>query len=550
MTEKIQINESEAWKDGLTSWNHPSIPYVIAPKNEEEANRVKELLPVLQRELAFMKFPEFQTYMNLEKITNTFPENPQRGVRAISKHEIGHRFCPFDVVTSIIMQNAAKKGLQGKNLPYDINKASGLMLNLFSDECINTNQVRRGDEDIPWAYQVLSADKKDSKLWKVYGKSMEMIWDKKLLPKDAKLDEKELEAAKNLAGLFDGDFFDRSKWRENMQRYAEIVGDFLEDEQKDGKGKGKGDEGEGMGAGIDDITRNIPSELDDKTATELAKKLAQIGSDGLPSDPTGLKEFQEIMAGFGRGDTVKASINFYELLSRSYAVMFATKPFGKPRQNPLQPIKWHPSMGADRLDVDYSVTMGGKIIPGVTTYAWNTRKREIHGGLEEVVPNLDLYLDSSMSMPNPIETISLPVLAGFVVARKAQGKGAKIRSTNFSGNGQSETQEWTNDLQSVYENLVKYHNGGTVFPLDKMLEDGDPKQVLIVTDAFLGNEEETANAVRELKKRNSGNRVTIYALHPVDRADYLRNAGAEVVHGTTPEIFKRTIGKGQEVYKQ
>ena len=48
-------------------------------------------------------------------------------------------------------------------------------------------------------------------------------------------------------------------------------------------------------------------------------------------------------------------------------------------------------------------------------------------------------------MPNPIDQISLPVLASFVVAKKAHRKGANIRSTNFSG-----------DIKShpSYENLT------------------------------------------------------------------------------------------------
>ena len=83
-----------------------------------------------------------------------------------------------------------------------------------------------------------------------------------------------------------------------------------------------------------------------------------------------------------------------------------------------------------------------------------------------------------------------------------------------------------------------------------MLEDGDPKQVLIITDTFLGNEAAAANAIRDLGARNSRNKIAIYALHPVDNADYLRNAGAEVIHGTTAEIFKRAIGKCQEVYSK
>jgi hypothetical protein len=561
-----EINTDVAWKNGLARWSYPSIPYVVTPKTAEEIAELGKVADVLARELAFMKYPEFQTYINLEKIAQTFSEDPQRATNAISEHEIGHRFCPFDVITSIILQHRVKKGLEGKTLPMDINEASNLVLNLGSDMCINTNSSRKKNSDIPWLYQGICNDKGESSLWRVYGRSMELAWKEEVLPEGVKLNEKETKAAENLAELFASDYFDRSKWYNLFQRYAEIIGDFLDDPKKDkngkGKGKGKGNRNEsGKGnsgenedvqyeSGIDDISQNIPKEIDDKTGAELAKRLSQIGSDGLPTNPEALEEFKDIMAGFGQGNPLRASISFYEMLSRSYDVMFATKPFGRPRQNPFQPVKWQPSMGAERLDVDYSVAMGGKIIPGVTTYMWNSRKREIHGGLEEVVPNLDLYLDTSMSMPNPNEIISLPVLASVVAAKKAHKKGSQIRTTVFSGNRQYKTQDWTNELNPHYENLMNFFNGGTVFPVEKMLEDGDPKQVLIVTDTFLGNEDATANAIRELRKRNSGNRITIYAIHPVDRADYLREAGAEVIQGTGTEIFKRIIGKAQEVYRK
>ena len=35
MQEQNKINENEAWKKGLSNWNQPSIPQVIAPRNEE-----------------------------------------------------------------------------------------------------------------------------------------------------------------------------------------------------------------------------------------------------------------------------------------------------------------------------------------------------------------------------------------------------------------------------------------------------------------------------------------------------------------------------------
>ena len=70
------------------------------------------MVSVLSQELAFMKYPEFQTYLNLEKIINVFQNDPNRAITAISKHEVGHRFCPFDLITSIILKHKIIKGLE------------------------------------------------------------------------------------------------------------------------------------------------------------------------------------------------------------------------------------------------------------------------------------------------------------------------------------------------------------------------------------------------------------------------------------------------------
>lgn len=533
----LDLHMDEAWKDALDIWNSPTVPYVIALQTKDELEGLGEIGRALHDQLAFMHYPDFQTYLNIETIADKLSEDPARGIRAVSKHELGHRFCPYDTITSIILKHAVKKELEGESLPYNHDSAANLILNLFADMTINTRLSKGGDRDIVWAYQQLSAKKKDSPLWKVYGRSMELAWDQNILPAEIKLNEQETEAAKELAQLFSKEFFDKGTWKNNIRTYTRIISKFLEDESKDKE------------SALDNSAGNLAETIDEKTAQELAKRLAEIGSNGLPTNPNGLKEFKEIMAGTGQGDSVKASIMFYDKLSDSYNVMLATRPFGRPRTNPFQPKRWNPSMGIGDLDIDYSASTGGRIIPGVTTYGWNTRKREVHGGLEEVVPNMDLYLDTSCSMPNPVEQISLPVLAGFVVAKKAHRKGASIRSTVFSGEGQSTTQESTRDLGKIFENLVTYHNGGTVFPTSTLLAEGqDPKQVLIITDTFLANEEDTATAIRDLKSRNKGNKVTIYALHPVDRADYLRNVGAEVIHGTSTDIFKRVIGKADEVY--
>ena len=535
---KIDLDKivEEAWNGALGSWNNPNIPRAITPKTSDDVNALGEIGVLLGKELAFMDLKDFQTYVNLQGVGEAFKEDVDRGIKIVTKHEVGHRFCPYDVVTSIILKNGIKKVLEGKELPYGSETAAGVILNLFTDMSINTRIARSGDENIAWGYEQLSKDKTTSKVWGVYARSMELAWGKKILPEKTELSKEQAEAAEELARIFEGNLLDRTRWKDNSRRYAEIVHRFLEEERKDGNR-------------MDNAAGNIPKVLDEKTSRALAKRLSEIGDNGLPTNPAGLREYKEILAGFGQGDPVKASVQFYDKLSDSYNVSFATQPFGRPRVNPFSPERWVPSMGAEKLDVSYSAQRDGRVLPGVNTYSWKTRKREVHGGLEEVTPDLDIFMDSSATMTNPLEEISLAVLSEFVIAKKAHRKGASIRSTVFSGSGQYATVGPTRNLQEIFENAVVYYNGGTIFPINQMLSGRDPRHVIVITDSFLCNESETASVITEFKKRNKQNGITIYAVHPVPSTDVYIEAGAEIISGTTTDIFRKVIGKPDEVYK-
>lgn len=152
-------------------------------------------------------------------------------------------------------------------------------------------------------------------------------------------------------------------------------------------------------------------------------------------------------------------------------------------------------------------------------------------------------------MINPTEAISLAVLASIVLSKKANRKGANVRGTNFSGKGQYSSTEFTRELSSVLENFMTHYGGGTILPTEKLLE-GGPKQVVIITDTYIFNKEETATAIRELINKDRRNKVTIYAVSPQIDREYLESAGAEVIQDTSTNIFKKAIGKANEVYGQ
>ncbi len=533
MQSTLDAEIEKLWKEALSSWNYPSIPDIIVPKNEEDIANLGEMGEVLAEQLAFMDLATFQTYANLEKVAKLFGDDLARGLKAIFKHEQGHRFCPYDAITSMLMVNSAKKGLEEMSAtPYKksaLASTSRLAFNLFADTTVNTTLARNGDEDIEWLYRHILQDKADSKIGHVYGRSMELAWGMKLLPEGTIVSEEECDAAEKLAKLFDENVLDKSLWKDNIRIYARIIGKFIEEDKKSEK------------PCFDDITSNLPQKLGREILEELARKLARPGNK--PGEDSGFKEFKELLAGVGKGDTKFANKAFYEALSRSYNVEFETKPASHTRTSPFQPEKWQPSMGIHRLDIDYSTQVGGKLIPGVTTYTWKNRKRE-QKGLENTILDFDIYIDASGTMTDPSNALSLGVLAGLVAARKAHKKGAKIRATVFSGDAQSSTQEWTRDLNAIYERLIIYHNGGTTFPVKQLLNSSEPKQVLIITDAALDNKEETSNAIKKLLKNNPMNKVTVYAISASD-TDYLKKAGAQVIRGTNIDIFKEVIGSSK-----
>ena len=123
--------------------------------------------------------------------------------------------------------------------------------------------------------------------------------------------------------------------------------------------------------------------------------------------------------------------------------------------------------GEDLADIDWSATMAASpwVVPGVTT-----RRRHFErdpGEDQHMVPtNLDLYLDSSGSMPDPAVRLSPVALAGAILALSALRSGARVQATTWSGPEQiAGTDGFTQDAQEVLAAIVAHFGGSTSFPL-------------------------------------------------------------------------------------
>lgn len=147
--------------------------------------------------------------------------------------------------------------------------------------------------------------------------------------------------------------------------------------------------------------------------------------------------------------------------------------------------------GDDLADLDWPATLraGGVLVPGITT-----RRRSYLA--DDPLPRqasitLDLYIDSSGSMPNP-QTGSPAVLAGTILALSILRGGGRVRVASFSGRGQvGGSEEFSRDPVRIVRDLALFFGGGTTFPLDLLerrshargpASDEDRRHLVVLSD--------------------------------------------------------------------
>ena len=156
------------------------------------------------------------------------------------------------------------------------------------------------------------------------------------------------------------------------------------------------------------------------------------------------------------------SIPYYERLSRTHGLYICPKPLLVDVTNtyPEGSDKFRVGDPASEINVH---STGGRILPGIT------KKHKYRAGKKRDtqyrVPDLNIWLDSSGSMPNP-NNGSVAVLASFILARNYWENGANVGVVNFSGD--SAFLLPTRDLLGVYSMLTAFWGGGTVVNVNKI----------------------------------------------------------------------------------
>ncbi|KQY20676.1 hypothetical protein ASD16_20495 [Cellulomonas sp. Root485] len=171
------------------------------------------------------------------------------------------------------------------------------------------------------------------------------------------------------------------------------------------------------------------------------------------------------------------AIAWYRAQAARHLVPFPTRPMPRRAEELLAGLEpWE--VGDDLSTVDWTgtVTASPVVVPGMTT----VRRAYLDDPEESVEArpvDLDLYLDSSGSMPDPRRARAPIALAGAILALSALRAGARVQATTWSGPNQvAGTDGFTRDADAVLRAVVAYFGQGTAFPLDLLRRThlGDP----------------------------------------------------------------------------
>lgn len=396
-------------------------------------------------------------------------------------HEIGHHvYAPASVTEHLRCLARMQPALP------TLQRALPLVANLWTDLLINDRLQRSAGLAMDRVMLKVMAPKPDAPpaaaVWRLYARSYELLWG---LPVGSL-------AGAELPGDIDADArlvarlvrHHARRWLDASARFAAVLFPYLYDAGDahglqvwaDTRDAGQGGDPDGL-TQIDPAERTPPPlgdpELDRVGKAPLpslpgAASAAKAG-DGQTRDPYA---FGELLALGGlKLKPEQAAIRYYAERARPWLVPFPGQPAPVAEDELPEGLSvWEAGEPLERIDWLESVRRQPHVVPGLTTVQRDYGQSP--GRVEKPRPlDLDLYVDSSGSMPDPRRALSWPALAGAVICLSALRAGASVHVTLWASKQQVlTTPGFVRQAEAALAVLTGYYGGGTQFPLPVLRE--------------------------------------------------------------------------------
>jgi len=386
-----------------------------------------------------------------------------------------------------------------------------MVANLYTDLLINDRLQRSAGLRIAEVYRTLAAGGSGGAVWTLYTRIYEILWRLERGSLGGGQTDDRLEGDAWLGARLVRSY--ARDWLDGSGRFAALLLPHLLEDQKsarliekllDTQNAGTGGDpaglveeeaGEREGAlhpaqdpALSDLPGGEEGEAKDTMGSVPEDAPKNAASRGQAREPF---QFGEILraAGVDISDH-DAAVRYYRERAGPYLIPFPSREMPQstdPLPEGLAP--WDIGEALDAADWFHSILQSPRVVPGMTTVqrVWGTTE----GREPKREPlDLDLYVDSSGSMPNPQHITSFPALAGAILCLSALRAGARVQATLWSGKNQfTSTDGFVRDHESVLRVLTGYFGGATAFPIHVLREtyaarkpDARSAHILVISD--------------------------------------------------------------------
>lgn len=402
-------------------------------------------------------------------------------------HEVGHHvLCPADLADQGRLLARVRRGLPG------LEQHAGLIQNMYADMLINDRLLRSRGLRMAEVYQRVRGS--TDPLWTFYQRIFEILW---ALPGgtlaagevDSAM-EGDAQLGAKLARVYATD------WLGGAGGFAALCLRYLEQSAEEVTERMR----RLLCVGVVDADAQIPglARLDEAEILHPAldprvNEYADVLEPDKDAPPSGGQyrepfEYGQLLKQLGLDISAQeAAARYYRERALPHLVRFPV------RTTPLsaEPLpeghgQWDVGEPVEAVDWLATTLRSPVVVPGVTTV--QRIAGTVEGDRRDKQPvDLDIYVDSSGSIPNPARYESFLTLAGAILALSALRVGARVQATLWSGARQFTTTDgFVRDERAVLSILTGYFGGGTAFPLHVLREtyrDRDrPTHIVVISD--------------------------------------------------------------------
>lgn len=479
---EMVVRWQAAWPNALAAWSK----YIRLRDARLCATTVDAAGEGLRGSFAMIRLNDQSIVVDLESVVRLGLED--FGVEILA-HEIGHHvFAPGSISDQLRLLARIRHGLP------TLERHAAMVANLYTDLLINDRLQRQSDLRMADIYRRLVAPIEGSpvsQVWNLYLRIYENLW---------QLDAGALGATRGDAGM-EGDAWLGARlirvyandWLVGAGRFAMLVLHYLlEDSQNeqqdpiasllDTADAASGGEPYGVLEIEEDEIEGQVHPSEDTRITGLDEPTAAQGHEGTPTDAPPRHqgkgqarqpfEYGEILRSAGlRMSDHDIAVRYYRERALPYLVSLPTRSLPEAPDPLAEGLEtWEIGGPLDELDWLQTVLQSPRAIPGQTTMRRQYGTEE-GMAVARVPVDLDIYVDSSGSMPNPQVLVSYLSLAGAIVSLSALRAGSAVQATLWSGKNQYlHTQGFVRNEQEILRVLTGYFGGGTCFPVHRLRE--------------------------------------------------------------------------------